>query len=133
MAIITIKRPPGINNKKDYEIYIDGQQAGMISDGEVTDFNTTTGHHLINIKVDEFSSPEIKIETSEDKITILKVVGFKKLKWMWEIIIGIYALHFILKMSIDFRYTTFLIFPVFLFYIYYKTLGWKKYLTLEKI
>lgn len=133
MAIITIKRPPGINKQKNYEIYIDGQKTGTISDGEITDFNTTEGHHSINIKVDEFSSPEIKIETSEDKTTTLKIVGFKKLKWMWEIIIGIYALHFILKISTGFRYTTFLIFPVFLFYVYYKTLGWKKHLTLEEI
>ncbi|MBP6758168.1 MAG: hypothetical protein KA133_02850 [Flavobacterium sp.] len=133
MAIITIKRPPLENRAKEYEIYIDKQKVGTISDGDIMEFNTTNGQHLINLKVGQFSSPEITIETSEDKITTLKIAEFKKMKWMWEIIIAIYALHFILKMSTGFRYTTFLIFPVFMFYVYYKTLGWKKYLTLEEI
>ena len=132
MAIITIKRPPLEKRTKEYEIYIDKQKAGTISDGDIMEFNTTNGQHLINLKVGTFSSPEITIETSEDKITTLKVVEFKKMKWMWEIIIAIFTLHFILKMTIGFGYTTLLFIPVFLLDIYYKKLGWKKHLKLEE-
>jgi hypothetical protein len=132
MAIIIIKRPPRENRAKEYEIYIDKQKAGTISDGDIMEFNTTNGQHLINLKVGQFSSPDITIETSEDKITTLKVVEFKKMKWAWAILIAIFALHFILKMTIGFRYTTLLFIPVFLFDIYYRKLGWKKYLKLEE-
>ncbi|MFV5693391.1 hypothetical protein ACM55K_15315 [Flavobacterium sp. LT1R49] len=133
MAIITIKRPPGENRTKDYEIYIDKQKAGIISDGEIKEISITNGRHLINIKIGQFYSLEITIETAENKNTTLKVVGFKNIKWIWRITIGIFALHFILKMTINYRYSTFLFLPVFLFFVYYKRLGWKKYLTLEEI
>jgi hypothetical protein len=96
------------------------------------EFNTTNGQHLINLKAGQFSSSGITIETSEDKITTLKIVEFKKMKWVWEIIIAIFALHIILRITIGFRHTTLLFIPVFLFDIYYRKLGWKKYLKLEE-
>ena len=132
MAIIIIKRPPRENRAKEYEIYIDKQKAGTISDGDIMEFNTTNGQHLINLKVRQFSSPDITIETSEDKITALKIVEFKKMKWVWEIIIAIFTLDFILRMTIGFKYTTLLFIPVFLSDIYYRKLGWKKHLKLEE-
>lgn len=132
MAIITIKRPPIENGAKEYDIYIDKQKAGTISDGDIMEFNTTNGQHLINLKVGQFSSPDLTIETSQDKITTLKIAEFKKMKWVWEIIIAIFALHIILKMTIGFRHTTLLFIPVFLFDIYYRKLGWKKHLKLEE-
>lgn len=132
MAIITIKRPPIENGAKEYEIYIDKQKAGTISDGDIMEFNTTNGKHQINLKVDQFSSPDITIETYEDKITNLKIIEFKKIKWAWEIIIAIFTLHFILRMTIGFKYTLLLFIPVFLLDIYYRTLGWKKHLKLEE-
>lgn len=132
MAIIIIKRPPRENRAKEYEIYIDKQKAGTISDGDIMEFNTTNGQHLINLKVRQFSSPDITIETSEDKITALKIVEFKKMKWVWEIIIAIFTLHFILRMTIGFKYTTLLLISVFLSDIYYRKLGWKKHLKLEE-
>ena len=132
MATIIIKRPPIENKAKEYEIYIDKQKVGAISDGDIMEFNTTNGQHLINLKVGQFSSSGIAIETSEDKITTLKIVEFKKMKWVWEIIIAIFALHIILRITIGFRHTTLLFIPVFLFDIYYRKLGWKKYLKLEE-
>ncbi|WP_269240366.1 hypothetical protein [Flavobacterium limnophilum] len=132
MATITIKRPPIENGAKAYEIYIDKQKAGTISDGDIMEFNTTNGKHLINLKVGQFSSPEITIETSENKTTSLKIAEFKKMKWVWAIITAIFALHFILKMTIGFRHTTLLIIPVFLFDIYYRKWGWRKHLKLEE-
>lgn len=132
MATIIIKRPPIENKAKEYEIYIDKQKVGAISDGDIMEFNTTNGQHLINLKVGQFSSSGITIETSEDKITTLKIVEFKKMKWVWEIIIAIFALHIILRITIGFRHTTLLFIPVFLFDIYYRKLGWKKYLKLEE-
>lgn len=132
MATIIIKRPPLENKAKEYEIYIDKQKVGAISDGDIMEFNTTNGQHLINLKVGQFSSSGITIETSEDKITTLKIIEFKKMKWVWEIIIAIFALHIILRITIGFRHTTLLFIPVFLFDIYYRKLGWKKYLKLEE-
>lgn len=132
MAIITIKRPPIENEAKKYEIYIDKQKTGTISDGDIMEFNTTNGQHLINLKVGQFSSPEITVETSEDKITNIKIIEFKEIKWMWAIITVIFTLHIILRLTIGFRYTTLLFIPLFLINLYYKKWGWKKHLKLEE-
>lgn len=132
MAIITIKRPPIENEAKKYEIYIDKQKAGTISDGDIMEFDTTNGQHLINLKVGAFSSPEITVETTEDKITNIKIIEFKEIKWMWVIITVIFTLHIILRLTIGFRYTTLLFIPLFLINLYYKKWGWKQYLKLEE-
>jgi hypothetical protein len=132
MATITLKRPPNENRVKECEVLIDKQNVGTISDGDIMEFNTTNGQHIINLKVGQFSSPDITIETPEDKITTLKIVETNITKWVWAIVIAIFTLHFILKMTIGFRHTTLLIIPVFLFDIYYRKLGWKKHLKLEE-
>jgi len=132
MAIITIKRPPIVNSGKEYEIYIDKQKAGTIADGDIIEFDTTNGQHQVNLKVGQFSSSDITIETSDDKKTTLKIIEFKEIKWIYAIITAIFTLHFIMRMTIGFRYTILLFIPVLLIDIYYKKWGWKQYLKLEE-
>jgi hypothetical protein len=140
MAIITIKRP-SLNQMvmKDYKIFIDRQQVGTIYNGEIKELNITNGQHKISLKVGWRSSPEITIETTENKITILKVGIFKPKNRMLRIILGItptiFLLYYILKLVFhyEFKYMLFLIIPSILLSIIYSTLGRKKYLTLEEV
>ncbi len=140
MATIIVKRPSLYQLvTTDYKIFIDGQQAGIIANGEIKEFNTTNGQHKISIKGGRLSSPDITIETSENKITTLKASIFKPRKWIWRILPGITPtiifLYYLLKMvfHIKFEYMLFLIVPSILFSIYSITLGRKKYFILEEM
>lgn len=134
MATIRLKRTSEYNNRmRDYKIFIDGQQAGTIANGETKDFPTTVGHHIITAKIDWCGSPNISIELKENQTSNLKVGGFKYGQMLMPVGLGLIVLHFILSKFADFDYTIFLVAPLFLLLVYYLTIGRKKYLTLEEV
>lgn len=134
MATIKIKRTSEYNNRiRDYKIFIDGQEAGTIANGETKDFDTTVGQHIVTAKIDWCSSPNISINVKENQSCNLIVGGFRFGKLLMPLGIGLIVLHFILSKYADFDYFMFLILPIPVLFIYYVTLGRKKYLTLEVI
>ena len=134
MATIRINRTSEyINRGRNYNIFIDGEKVGTISDGETKDFPSTAGQHIVSAKIDWCSSPALSIDVKEDKIINLKIGGFKYGKILMPIGLTLIIFHFILSISIGFTYTTFAIAPLLLLLFYYVTLGRKKYLTLEKV
>ena len=131
MATIRIKRTSEYNNGlRDYKIFIDGQQAGTISNGETKDFSSTVGQHLVTAKIDWCSSPDVSVDIKENQTMNLKVGGFKNGQLLMPIGLGLIILHLILSTFIDFEYTIFLFIPLPGLLVYYLTLGRKKYLTL---
>jgi hypothetical protein len=131
MATIRLKRTSEYNNRmRDYKIFIDGQQVGTIANGEIKDFPTTVGQHIVTAKVDWCSSPDISIDINDNQIKNLKVGGFRNGQFLMPIGLGLIILHFILSKFAYFDYTIFLVAPLFLLLVYYLTIGRKKYLTL---
>jgi hypothetical protein len=134
MATIRLKRTSEYNNRiRDYEIFIDGQQVGTIANGETKDFPTTEGQHTVTAKIDWCSSPNISVDINDNKTKNLKVGSFRYGQILMPIGLVIILLHFILSKFADFEYIIFLDAPLFLLFIYYLTIGRKKYLTLEEI
>ena len=134
MATINIQRKKEyINGARSYNIYIDGQKAGTIANGETKEFITTAGQHTITAKIDWCSSPDIVINTDDNSIKTLTVGGFKNSNRMMLIASGIIALHFILKLVFNIDHTVYLLFPVFIFYVYILTIGRKKYVNLTEM
>ena len=134
MATINIQRKKEyINGARSYNIYIDGQKAGTIANGETKEFITTAGKHTITAKIDWCSSPDIVINTDDNSIKTLTVGGFKNSNRMMLIASGIIALHFILKLVFNIDHTVYLLFPVFIFYVYILTIGRKKYVNLTEM
>jgi len=134
MATIRLKRTSEYNNRmRDYKIFIDGQQVGIIANGEAKDFPTTVGQHNVTAKIDWCSSPDVSIDIKDNETKELRVSGFKNGNWFMPLAGGIIALHFILKMTLNIEYTIFLVIPVFVILVYYLTIGRKKYLTLDKV
>ena len=134
MATIRLKRTSEYNNRiRDYEIFIDGQQVGTIANGETKDFPTTEGQHTVTAKIDWCSSPNISVDINDNKTKNLKVGSFRYGQILMPIGLVIILLHFILLKFADFEYIIFLDAPLFLLFIYYLTIGRKKYLTLEEI
>jgi hypothetical protein len=80
MATIRIKRTSEyINLLRDYKIFIDGQQVGTIANGEIKDFPTTVGQHIVTAKIDWCSSPDVSIDVKENQTINLNVYGLKTL------------------------------------------------------
>ncbi len=134
MATIKLQRTSEYNNRlRDYQIFVDGQKVGTISNGQTKEFETPPGEHKIFAKIDWCSSQEISFKAAETQPKSFLIGGFKIGNWIMLVSIGIIALHFILKYTIDFSYTIFLIIPAFLLLLYYLTTGRKKYLTLTEV
>lgn len=134
MATIKIQRTNEYQNKmRAFKIFIDGQEAGTIANGETKDFETKAGKHTVTAKIDWCSSPDIAVDVKEHEIKNLEVGGFKNGKWIMLTGFIIVGLHLILSKTIGFNYTIFLLVPNFLIMIYSLTLGRRKYLTLKEI
>ena len=74
MAKIKIQRTSKFTNKmRDYQIFIDGQKVGKISDGETKEFEVTTGKHSVTAKVDWCSSPDVLINIGDGETKCLAV------------------------------------------------------------
>ena len=134
MATISIqRRKEYINGARSYKIFIDGQKAGTIANGETRQFNTTAGQHTVTAKIDWCSSPDMVVNTDDTTIKTLTVSGFKNSNRMMRIAGGIIALHFTLKLAFNIDYLVYLLFPVFIFYAYILSFGRKKYVMLTEI
>ena len=132
MATIKLQRTSEfLNRRRDYNIFIDGQQIGTIANGETKDITTSVGPHTITAKIDWCSSPDLLIDVHENQATTLKVSGFKYGQWLMPVGIGLIVLHLILSMFADIKYIIYLVVPVFLVLAYYLTIGRKNYLSIS--
>lgn len=134
MATIKIQRTSEYNNRmREFKIFVDGQQVGIIANGETKEFATMAGQHTVTAKIDWCSSFDIFIVVVDNETKNLKVSGFKNHNWLMPIGLGIIVLHVILSRTMDFAGTIFLLAPIFLLLVYYLTIGRKRNLTLNEI
>lgn len=129
---LTRKNEP-INILRNYRVFIDEQEVGTIANGTTKDFITTADQHIITIKIDWCSSPDMLINVGENEIIYMKVGGFKNNKLLLSLGFSFIALSFILAQFTYFEYALFLVLPMLIGLIYYLTLGRKKYLVLTNV
>jgi hypothetical protein len=136
MARIIISRKKEWSNRaRKFGVYIDGEKKDTVLNGEIKDIEVPAGKHKIMFKVDWCTSPEIEIELKEDKSKTVEVSSFKANSWL---LIGMYiilAVYFISEFFLQQRFKgiMYLVFPIVLVYIYYLTLGRKKYLEINQL
>jgi hypothetical protein len=129
MPTIVINRTSEYSNRlRNYHLFLDGKMIGTISNGQTKQFKTTPGQHTIVAKIDWCSSPEVSFTLSETDKKELTVGGFAHGTWIMSIAIGVIVLDFFLSFIFHFYYTIIFIFTVFVFIVYYVTIGRKKYL-----
>jgi hypothetical protein len=132
MAIIRIERKKQfINILRDYQIYINGQIAGTLSNGETQDFIIHPGQHTLVAKIDWCKSQEFQIMVEENQIQKIKVGSFK----FADQIIACSLLLSILKLFTNNLFLYNLVFIslsiVFVLAIYVMTIGRSHYLRLD--
>ncbi|MFZ1703687.1 MAG: hypothetical protein WAT79_05040 [Saprospiraceae bacterium] len=134
MPKINIQRTTGIMNKmRDFKILVDGTQVSTISSGETNEFDISPGRHRILCKVDWCTSPEIYLDFEEQDTKYLKISNYKHENWLTPYSFFIIAIHLILSRVFKFEFLIFLLVPSFIIFVYYVTIGHKKYLRLTEV
>ena len=131
MSKIQITRPDEYSNRaRDFQLFIDGKPAGTIANNSTITIEVSPGNHMIQAKIDWCSSPELPIHLTSGTIQKVGVSGFKYGQYLRFAVFGILIFHFILNAVYHFEYLILLAFPLFLFFVYYLTLGRSKYLNI---
>lgn len=133
--IIISRKKEWTNRARKFGVYIDGEKKDTIMNGEIKDLEVTPGKHTLMFKVDWCSSPELEIDVKEEKSKTVEVAGFKANKWLMILLYIILGVYFISEFVFhkDMKSIMYLVFPIFFVYLYYLTLGRKKYLVIEEL
>jgi Flp pilus assembly protein TadB len=75
----------------------------------------------------------LSFEVSDLETKTYQVGNFRHSNWLIPLSVAILLLHFLLSVTVHFKYTIFfLLAPAFAVLIYYMTLGYKKYLSIKE-
>ena len=123
------------NKSRKFRIYIDGKKIDTIANGEIKEIEIEPGKHKLILKIDWCSSPEVDIEISEEKSTMMETSGYKLGNWVTLIMALLFGAFFTIKIFLDkdIEELVYLIIPFFLIILYYLTFGRKKYIVLKEM
>lgn len=134
MPKLIIKRTnTQLNKISVYDIFIDGKNRGWIEDGQLKEYDISSGNHTVKAKVNWFCSPELNLEVEENSVIKLELDSSKFNKRMPFVGLGITFLYFVLSFFWHFEFTLFVFPPLMLVMFYTFTFGRKKYLSLKKV
>ncbi len=136
MAIIKIQRGSGFADKiRNYKVFINDEQVGIISEGEIKEYNVCPGTHTISTKIDWAGSKDVIVNLKENDVVNLKVENYTAKHWLISVyfIAFITLVHIVLFITIDFQYTSLLFIPTLAIMGYYLTFGRNKYLKLKQL
>ena len=134
MATIVIKRKTNYAGYfRSYQIILDGTKIGTLKNGETKEFETTSGEHFIQSKVDWFCSRELPLKLrEEDK----KVITIGDSYYGWLLLFGLgnimFSTNIIKAFHLNQLYRLFSIIPLILLVVYYSTIGRKKYISIKE-
>ena len=133
MAIIRLHRTKEYSNYlRDYIIYIDGQKAGTIRNGETKEFNIPEGNHSIYCKIDWCSSPERIFDVRPYEAVEFRTGGFKQAKWLLPAGMLLILACYLIGYFTGSYYQFFLLLPFLFALFYFISFGRKRYLFLER-
>ncbi|MBO3116588.1 hypothetical protein J4050_07515 [Winogradskyella sp. DF17] len=135
MPKVIIERISEYRNKaRKIGIYINGEKAGTISDGEIQVFDVEPGKHQIFAKVDWCGSKKNEIVLSENETKTFVLRGYKYGGVMTQFVLGILLLYYLFKYAFDLQFDFLIVFVLigFLYQMYFITFGKNNYLNLTE-
>jgi hypothetical protein len=137
--IIIHRQKAWLNKVRGVQVFIDGAQSGLIANGDSDEYIVEPGAHNVRCKMSWYQVPEMNFVLNEGETKFLKVsMGMKYFGVTYIILLLAIASTFIPRLA-GFQKPEWLpwtkiaiITPVALYYIYYFTLGRKKYLLMEE-
>lgn len=136
MAVIKIQRGSGFADKiRKYKVFINNEQIGVISEGEIKEYNVNPGTHTISTKIDWAGSKDVIVNLKENDVVNLRVENYtaKHLLISVYFIVFVSLLHIVLLATLNFQYTSLLFIPILAIMSYFLTIGRNKYLTLKEL
>ena len=123
------------NNARNISVFVDGKKALTVPNGGSAVYETEPGAHEIYAKIDWCYSPVLKLNLEEDAKQKLEIRSFKMAKWMIPLALfcclTYFAGYYFLEMNFSFVFIV--VVPIFLYQIYYLTLGRKEYLQITPL
>ena len=123
------------NNARNITVFVDGKKAVKIPNGGSAVFETTAGEHEVYAKIDWCYSPVLKLKLEEVDQQKLEISSFKMAKWMMPLALFCVLVYFAGSYfsEANFMWVFLVVVPIFLYQIYYLTLGRHKYLLLTNL
>jgi hypothetical protein len=135
MSKLIIHRKSEWNNRgRKIGIYIDGKKIGTINNGETQKYDLGHGRHEIFAKIDWCRSSIIELNVLENEERTLYLSGFKYGTWIYPVLLAIMMIYYLLKhaLNIDLEFIIWIGVIVFLYPIYFITIGSHNYLRLSE-
>jgi len=124
---------------RGFRVFIDGEQRGNVGNGQLEEFEVSPGTHKVVCKIGLYSSNEYEVNVSEGSTERLEVkIGMKGFLpiYLFFLAVVIYQLYLrYTKTPVPAYFETVrlaAIILIFAYFIYYLTLGRKKYLVISK-
>ncbi len=120
------------NNARSIAVFVDGKKELTIPNGGTGVLETEVGEHDIYAKIDWCYSPVLKLRLEENTKQKLEISSFKMAKWMIPLALFCVLVYFFGDYFFDanLSYLFIVVVPIFLYQVYYLTLGRKKYLQI---
>lgn len=132
MPNLIIKRSSEyVNALRKINIYIDGEKAGNVANGEEKTFYIPTGKHIVMAKIDWCSSKEISFYAFDNDMVQMKLSGFKNSKPFFLIVGLLMVSQALLGIILKRHFFEPYLALIGVYMLYYITIGRKRYLTLE--
>ena len=132
MSTLIIKRSDNYNKSRDYQIFLDEENIGTISNNQTKIFEVEEGQHTLVAKIGWWSSSKIPLKLHDDDQKNFTVSGFKNGESILIIAAGLLGFNFISKFLFNNDFEVMLTIPALLLIIYYLTLGQKTYLVFSE-
>lgn len=119
-----------VNMANEYIIYVDGKKKARVANGKEVKLKLKPGVHILEARVDEYSSEPIKLNIEKGDVKEIKVKSFKFHSWILPavaiLIPGFYFLRS--ELGISLVYALIFIAPILAYAFYFHTKGKRQYL-----
>ncbi len=123
-----------LNRNSKFKVMVNGQQLGIVANGETQDYDVIDKSNSLKIKMDWSvnGSEELSLQVTENEIKTFNVCVNKKIYYLTSANFFVLIVNFILVRFFDYKDFILFILPVVVVYLYYFTLGRNKYLVLKE-
>lgn len=135
MPKVVVKRSRElVNMSSNYVIYVDGKKKAQLANGKKVELTLKPGEHILEARVDNYTSEPVKLEISKGEKLSLKIRSFRFNAWILPSIMVLIPTFYFFKS--EYHLSSLLglivIVPVVAYAFYYHTIGRNKYLRITR-
>ena len=128
-----------MNKARSFKVFIDGNEAGRISNGASEEYAVSPGMHKVVCKIDWCSSGEMEVDIKKDEKAYLHVRSGMKYYWLFSVPLLVLAIVYLyhslqhIPKPLWLMYALIIVgVPAACYFLYYSLINRKAYLLLSK-